>query len=486
MKLFDLLKEISYQQYGDLLTDSEVSAICFDSRKVTKDALFICIEGETSDGHDYALQAENAGALAIVAQHQTASTLPHFIVKNSRTAMFYLAAAFYGHPEKEMHFIGVTGTNGKTSTTFFIKQLLDSLGEKTGLMGTVCNMIGDRELPSGFTTPEPAALFSMLRQMKEEGVRYVVMEVSSHSLSQDRVCGINFDVGVFTNLTQDHLDYHKTIENYKNEKKKLFLQSDICVLNIDDPVGKEFADACADKKVLTYSTRYNEADYVAKEIKLRANGVKFMMLTRGSLQRVDISTPGIFTVYNISAAVAALCAAGFPFEKIVQNVSHLPQVAGRAQMLPDTGDFGVMLDYAHTPDALENILKTVRDYAPARIITLFGCGGDRDSTKRPIMGRVAAEHSDYLVVTSDNPRTEDPKKIIDDIMVGVKEKRTPYTVIENRREAIAFALQMAEPDDIVLLAGKGHENYQILADGKIDFDEKQIVKECLQQMQRKA
>ncbi len=486
MKLFDLIREISYQQYGEISADTFVSAICFDSRKVTEGALFICIEGETSDGHDFALQAEKAGACAIVAQRKTASKLPHFIVENSRKAMFDLAAAFYGHPEKEMHFIGVTGTNGKTSTTFFIKQLLDVLGEKAGLMGTVCNMIGDRELPSGFTTPEPAALFSLLRQMKEEGVTYVVMEVSSHSLSQDRVCGIPFEVGVFTNLTQDHLDYHKTIENYKNEKKKLFLQSKTCVLNIDDPVGKEYLAACEDKKVLTYSAHHNEADYVAKEIKLRADGVKFMLLTRGSLQRIRLSTPGIFTVYNISAAVAALCAAGFPFEKIVAGVEHLPQVAGRAQMVEDTGEFGVMIDYAHTPDALENILKTVRGYAPARIITLFGCGGDRDSTKRPIMGAVAAEHSDYLVVTSDNPRTEDPSKIIADIMVGIKDTTTPYTVIENRREAIAFALSLAEKEDIVILAGKGHEKYQILSDGKIDFDEEQIVKECLQQMQQKA
>ncbi|MBR5782675.1 MAG: UDP-N-acetylmuramoyl-L-alanyl-D-glutamate--2,6-diaminopimelate ligase, partial [Clostridia bacterium] len=385
------------------------------------------------------------------------------------------------HPEKDMKFIGVTGTNGKTSTTFFIKELLDALGKKTGLLGTVRNMIGDKILPSGFTTPEPSQLFDIFSQMRENGVEYVIMEISSHALAQKRVEGLTFEVGIFTNLTQDHLDYHRTMEAYKEAKKQLFAQSKIGVFNIDDATGAEFAaECCEGERRVTYSAESNGADIVARDIALHADGVSFMLLTQGHLCRAKVSTPGKFTVYNVTAAVSALCALGLSFSEITSHLSVIKNVEGRAQIVPTGKDFTVMLDYAHTPDALANILCTIRGYAPGRVVTLFGCGGDRDKTKRPLMGQMAAKYSDFVIVTSDNPRSEVPSDIIADILPGVENSGKCYEVIENRREAIEYALRHARKDDIILLAGKGHEKYQILSDGTIEFDEEKIVKEILE------
>ncbi len=460
--------------------DTEIGQLCFDSRKVKEGTMFFCIQGETTDGHLYAEKAAAAGAAVIVAQHVTAAKLPHILVEDSREALFYACANFYHHPERELKLIGVTGTNGKTSTTFFIKALLDAMGKKSGLLGTVRNMIGDRVLESSFTTPEPSQLFEIFDQMHQEGVEYVIMEISSHALAQQRVAGLEFEVGVFTNLTQDHLDYHLTMEAYKEAKARLFEQSKNCVFNIDDAAGAEFAKM--DRQgvcTVTYSAKSNQADYVARDVALHADGVEFYLLTSGALCRARVSTPGEFTVYNVMAAVAALCSAGLSFDEITAHLSALKNVDGRAQLIATGKDFTVMLDYAHTPDALENILRTVRGYAEGRVVTLFGCGGDRDKSKRPLMGEMAARYSDFVIVTSDNPRSEDPAKIIEDILPGVKQKTSKFVVIENRKEAIAYALQHARKDDIILLAGKGHEKYQILADGKIDFDEEQIVKDIL-------
>ncbi len=483
MKVKDLLDGVKAILTDKNLLDKDIASLCFDSRKVEKGSMFFCIPGERMDGHAFAPKAAEMGAAVIVAEHVTTAPLPHILVDDARRAMFYICANFYGHPERDLKLIGVTGTNGKTSTTSFIKELLDAFGKKTGLMGTVCNMIGDEKLPSGFTTPEPKALFTLLSKMKAQGVEYVVMEISSHALAQHRVCGLTFEVGVFSNLTQDHLDFHGTLENYKNAKRKLFLQSKTCVLNIDDPVGAEFAaDQKPGVRYLTYSAKKDTADIVAKNIKLSSDGVDFLLLTAGQLNRVHVGTPGKFTVYNATAAVGALYAAGFDFSEITAALGALRSVDGRAQIVPTDRDFTVMIDYAHTPDALENILNTVRSYAKGRVITLFGCGGDRDKTKRPIMGHIAAKLSDVVIVTSDNPRTEDPGAIIEDILPGVIAEKKPYTVIENRKEAIAFALKNARRDDIVLLAGKGHEKYQILAEGKIDFDEQAIVLSLLKDM----
>lgn len=481
MKLSKLISELITISRPD--TDFEVSAVCYDSRKVTEGSMFICLSGTNFDGHEYASLAQQNGASVIVAQKQTDSTLPHVIVEDTRYAMFELAAAWFSHPERKMKFIGVTGTNGKTSAVFYIKAILDRLGKKTGLIGTVSNMIGDKVLPSGVTTPEPYALFELLSQMAEQEVEYVAMEVSSHSIVQKRVCGITFDVGVFTNLTQDHLDYHGTMENYKAAKFGLFDISKTAVINIDDETGREFANAVTIPKY-TYSTIHNSADFVAKEIKLRASGVKFLTVTRGSIAKVHAPTPGGFTVYNLLCAIGAVCALGFDFAEITPTLENIVGVCGRAEIISGERPYTVMIDYAHTPDGLENILCSVREYAEGRIITVFGCGGNRDKTKRPIMGKIAGKYSDYVIVTSDNPRLEEPMSIIEDILPGVKSTKTHYCVLENRRDAIKHAIEMAKDGDVVLLAGKGHENYQVIGTEKTDFDEHAIALEYMEELKK--
>ena len=480
MKVKELLEGVQATLSDKSALDIEITHIDFDSRKVCPGSMFFCIPGERMDGHAFAEKAAAAGAAVIVGERMTGAPLPHVLVDNARIAMFYVCANFYRHPEKNFKLIGITGTNGKTSTTFYIKSLLDAMGKKTGLLGTVHNMIGDRELESSFTTPEPSQLFEIFDKMRAAEVEYVVMEISSHALAQYRVCGLTFDVGIFSNLTQDHLDLHGTFENYKAAKHKLFWQSRNCVLNIDDEAGAEFArDALPGVHYMTYSAKVDGADVVARDIRLRADGVDFVLVLPGKISRVKVGTPGLFTVYNVTAAISALCAAGFSFEEIVSHLNALENPKGRAQIVADEGDYTVMIDYAHTPDALKNILMTIRGYAKGRVVTLFGCGGDRDKTKRPEMGRIAASLSDFVVVTSDNPRSEDPAAIIADILPGVKEYKTPYEMIENRRDAIEWAIRHAQKDDIILLAGKGHEKYQVLASGKIDFDEEKIVGEIL-------
>ena len=465
------------------LADIDITGIFFDSRKVTKNSLFVCIKGESVDGHNYAINAENAGAAVIVAEHQTDSTLPHIIVDDARIALSKLSAIWFDNPQDKLKFIGITGTNGKTSTAFYVKRILDSMGKKTGMIGTVCNIICDKVYTASVTTPEPYALYSLLNKMVEAGVEYVVMEVSSHSLVQNRIFGITYETAVFTNLTQDHLDYHKTMENYKAAKALLFNVSKSAVINIDDATGKEYYDSVSCKKY-SYSTLYNSADFVGKDIKIKPSGVNFLAVTLGGIARVGVSSPGGFTVYNALGAIGAVCALGFRFIDIIPHVLTLGGVDGRAQIISGERDYTVMIDYAHTPDGLKNILSSVKKYAKARVITLFGCGGDRDKTKRPIMAKVACEYSDYVVVTSDNPRTEDPMQIINDILVGITLPKSNYTVIENREMAIHHAIEQAKPDDIVVLAGKGHEKYQILKDGKIDFDEEAIAIRIMEQLQK--
>ena len=452
--------------------DTEITGVFCDSRRVLDGSIFVCLRGSI-DGHDFAPAAEKNGAALIVAEHKTDSALPHVIVPDTREAMFYLSARWFGDPQKTMRFVGVTGTNGKTSTAYYIKGILDSLGCKTGLIGTVANMIGDRTLPSNATTPEPYTLCELLRQMSDEGVEYVVMEVSSHSLHQKRVCGIRFDTAVFTNLTQDHLDYHGTMENYKAAKTTLFENADTAVLNVDDEMGVELFEKLNIKKY-TYSRITNSADFVAKEIKLTTGGVNFLAVTMGSISRVSVPSPGAFTVSNALAAIAAVHALGIPLDEISPHIGKINAVVGRAEIISGERPYTVMIDYAHTPDGLENILNSVRTYAKGRVVTLFGCGGDRDRTKRPIMGDIAARLSDFVILTSDNPRTEDPTAIIDDVVPGISKHTTPCVIIPDRREAIAYAIDNAQTDDVIILAGKGHENYQIIGKEKFDFDEHAI------------
>lgn len=457
--------------------DREITGITCDSRRIEKDGLFVCIAGTAVDGHRFAAQAEKAGAAAILVQRDL-GLRTQIIVKDTRLAWAQLCANWFGNPAKQLHLIGVTGTNGKTTTTSLVKSMLEYDGHKVGLIGTVQNMIGDRALPAGHTTPDSYDMQSMFHLMVAEGCDYCVMEISSHALDQQRAAGCMFDVGVFTNLTQDHLDYHGTMENYMAAKKKLFSMCRRGIFNVDDAWATAMMEGVS-CETTTFSTKDNTADYVAHNIRHRADGVSFELVGTGAIGRVKLAIPGQFSVYNGLAAATVCLAVGMPFERVTEALSAATGVKGRAEVVPTGRDFTIVIDYAHTPDGLENICRTLKECCAGRLITLFGCGGDRDKTKRPQMGAIAASISDALVVTSDNPRTEDPSVIIADIVVGLEGTKTPYTVIENRVEAIHWAIANAQAGDTILLAGKGHETYQILKSGTIHLDEREVVAEAL-------
>ncbi len=474
MKLKELLKNTGV--VCDF-AEREITALCRDSRKVSAGCLFVCIRGTGVDSHAFAAQALEQGAAAIVVERDLG--LPNqIVVENSRRTWAQMSAAWFGHPSERMHLIGVTGTNGKTSTTYLLKAILEQAGHTVGLIGTICNLIGDCELASGHTTPDSYDLQQTFAQMADAGCDYVVMEISSHALDQGRVEGCRFDAGIFTNLTQDHLDYHKTMEAYAAAKKRLFSLCDRAVFNKDDAWYATMSEELS-CPVVTYSERDSSADYVAHNIRQRPDGVDFELVSLGEIGRVRLATPGRFSVYNALGAAACAHVLGVPFATVVSALGQAGIVKGRAEVVPTGRDFTVVIDYAHTPDGLVNICRTLSACKAGRLVTVFGCGGDRDCTKRPKMGAAAAELSDFLVVTSDNPRTEEPEAIIQDILEGLADTATPYTVIPNRVEAIHWAIAHAQPGDTVLLAGKGHETYQILKDKTIHLDEREIVAEAL-------
>lgn len=481
-----LLKELGKATVHEYVgADVEVKRLQYNSRNVENGDVFCCIVGTFADGHAFALQAVEAGAVALVVERRLDINVPQLVVPNTRIAMAEMAAFFYGYPARGMKIVGVTGTNGKTSTTYMIKAIAEQMGHKVGLIGTIRNLIGDQIIDTERTTPESVDLQRIMRQMKDEGVELVVMEVSSHSLDQRRVHGINFDVAAFTNLTQDHLDYHHTFENYLAAKKKLFDQAKMGIINADDPNSAEMMKGLSIPFV-TFGIR-EQADISAGEIDITTKGVQFdlhMRTSQGSF-RVYIPIPGLFTVFNALAAASVALLLGYSTGAIKDGLEYMTGVSGRLEPLDTQGnDFTVILDYAHTPDALENVLKAVRGFAGGRITTLFGCGGDRDQAKRPIMGEVAGRFSDFLIVTSDNPRGEEPLAIIGEIMDGVQKSGCPHVVIPDRREAIRYALEHAAKQDVIILAGKGHENYQEIGGGKLHFDEKEIVAELLSEMKR--
>lgn len=475
MKLSELLQGIDNR-----FTDIEITAVTCDSRQVINGCAFVCIDGVVMDGHKFANDALDKGAAVIIVQKDLGLD-NQIIVKDTRIAFAEMSANWFNNPAKKLKVIGVTGTNGKTSVSYMIKQILEECGKKVGLIGTIQNVIADEVLPSKNTTPSSYELNSMFALMLKAGCEYCVMEVSSHALDQNRVYGIDFEVAIFTNLTQDHLDYHITMENYMNAKKKLFLNAKTAILNMDDSYYSAFNDGLTCKSV-TYSAISDEADYTAKDIRLRPDGTEYLLSGIGNLQRIKTMIGGKFTPYNTMAAAAAALELGIDLETVALAISKMTGVKGRAEVVPTNRDFTVIIDYAHTPDGLENILKSFSEYEKNRLICVFGCGGDRDKTKRPKMGAVAAEYADYVIVTSDNPRTEEPMAIIEDILIGLNEIKTPYTVIENRIEAINRAIQMADKDDIIVLAGKGHETYQILKTGTIHLDEREIVAEALKSL----
>jgi UDP-N-acetylmuramoyl-L-alanyl-D-glutamate--2,6-diaminopimelate ligase len=462
---------------GALNGDTEIASITCDSRRVEAGCLFVCIEGTAVDDHRFADAAQQAGAAAVLVQRDMGLPI-QLMAADTRMAWAQICANWFGRPADRIKMIGITGTNGKTTTTTLIKSMLEHEGYKVGLIGTIHNLIGDRVLPSRHTTPDPYDLQSLLAQMAEEGCDYCVMEVSSHALHQHRVAGCTYEVGVFTNLTQDHLDYHGTMENYMLAKKELFSISRVGIVNYDDSWAAAIRDGVP-CPVTTYSVKDTAADYVARNVRYRADGVDFELLGIGQIGRVGMQIPGEFSVYNGLCAATVCLKLGMPFDRVVAALSAAEGVKGRAEVVPTGRDFTVVIDYAHTPDGLDNICRTLKQCCTGRLVTLFGCGGDRDKTKRPRMAKAAAALSDYLVVTSDNPRTEDPAAIIEDILVGLTDTSTPYTVVVNRIEAIHWAIANAQAGDTILLAGKGHETYQILANETIHLDEREVVADAL-------
>ncbi len=479
MKLVELLKDVNVKK---IIGNKEVniSGITFDSREVKAGYLFICISGFKVDGHDYAQEAVDKGAVALLAEREIegvgATTV---IVENTRKETSLLAANFYDHPDKKLKIIGITGTNGKTTTTYLIKSILESSGKKVGLIGTNQNLIGNISLPSHHTTPDFIELMDLLSRMIEEEAEYVVMEVSSHSLALDRVSACDFTVGAFTNITQDHLDFHETMENYLEAKAKLFSLCKIGVINNDIEASEYLLDKAKGCKAITYG-KDNPSDVFAENIKLYGSGIEFDLVYEGEKKQISLGIPGEFSVYNALTAISCCLGLGISLEEIAQGLKNAEGVKGRIEVVKTNTPYTVIIDYAHTPDGLLNIINAIRGFSKGRIITLFGCGGDRDKTKRPIMGKVAGELSDFCVVTSDNPRSENPSEIIRDILPGISETGCDYAVVENRFEAIEFALDHAEKDDIILLAGKGHETYQILKDRTIVFDEREIVTKLIE------
>lgn len=484
MKLLKIIKDIRCEINGD--ADIDISDIKYDSRKVQKGDLFFCISGFREDGHKYAKDAAEKGAAAIVVTKELEGLpVTQIVVQDDRQAMALMSASFFGNPAAAMKMVGITGTNGKTTTTYMIKSIAERAGMKVGLVGTIQNMIGLETIHTERTTPESIDLQRLLARMKDEGCDVVVMEVSSHSLYLKRVEGIVFDVGVFTNLTQDHMDFHETWQNYVDAKKILFKQSVVTIVNVDDESAADMISA-AHKDVVRFAA-LNNADVMPQGLELSAAGTKFTAQVKNKKIKIDIGIPGMFTVYNALGAIAAAWELGIKGEYIGEGLKSLPPVSGRFELL-DTrgGNYSIILDYAHSPDSLENTLKTIREFADGRIVTVFGCGGNRDRVKRPIMGSIAQKYSDFVVVTSDNPRYEEPMDIIHEIETGLTGDNHQYICIENRREAILYAIKNVHNKDIILLAGKGHETYQEIRGVKHDFDEKVVVAAILDELQIEA
>ena len=474
MKLQDLLKGVAVLE-STAAPDTEINEVRYDSRAVRPGDLFVAIRGYATDGHQYIGKALEQGAAAIVCEEAPAGA-PAVVVENARRALAEIAANRFGHPADSMVMLGVTGTNGKTTTTYLVKHMLEDAGHKVGLIGTNQNLIGDEVVETERTTPESYELHALFARMRDAGCTHVIMEVSSHSLVLDRVHGIHFAVGAFTNLTQDHLDFHKTMEEYRRAKALLFTISDKGVINLDDPAaGAMLADAKC--PCLTFSCEKDAADLTAKNLKLHADGVEFVAATKGDLARVKLPIPGHFSAENALTALGIVLQLGMPLANAAKSLATATGVKGRVEVVPTDTDYTVLIDYAHSPDGVENVLRAVRGFARGRVVALFGCGGDRDRTKRPKMGKIAADLADFCIVTSDNPRTEDPKAIIDDILEGMKGTKTPMQVIVDRPEAIHWALAHAKKDDIIVLMGKGHETYQEVNHVKHHMDEREIVRD---------
>lgn len=484
MLLADLLKGIEYTVItGEIEID--IKGIVYDSRQVKPGYLFVCISGFKTDGHLYIDEAIKNGARAILIEKAFDQTDAATIIMtaNNRKALALLASNFYGRPSHHMKVIGVTGTNGKTTTTHLIKAILEEAGLKTGLMGTLYAQVDNKTIDFGHTTPEAPEVEKFMEICQENKAQYIVMEVSSHALDLYRVDCIDFNIAVFTNLTQDHLDYHNNMEKYLASKLKLFNMitpenKNFVIVNADDNYSGDFIQD-AKAKVYTYGLSDN-SDIKATNVKIDLKGSQFTLSFKGLTTNIKVKLIGMFSIYNVLAAIAVGLGEGISLEIIKTALEKVNGVPGRFEQVDEGQDFTVVVDYAHTPDGLENILKTGRQLTTNRIITVFGCGGDRDRGKRPLMGEVAARYSDFCVVTSDNPRSEDPETIINDIVPGLdRVKDSRYAIVIDRREAINHAVHLARPGDLLIIAGKGHETYQLVKDKVLDFDDKKVAIEFL-------
>ena len=472
MKLSALLQGVKTL---NAFEDVEIERVTDKDKDTKENTLFVCIDGNQYDGHKIAETVLSKGAKAILTERDLKID-KQIIVENTRVAYSQIASNFYEIPTKNLKIIGVTGTNGKTSTSFFIKNMLKSMGYKCGLIGTVENDFGNGKIESVLTTPEPMELQRLFRNMVDNGCEYCVMEVSSQALAQKRVYGVEFEVSILTNITVDHLDYHGTMENYINSKLQLFENSKKAIVNVDnDNVKSAFRRIKC--PIVTCSTVENSAFYTAKNIVCNEDYIQYELVGMSCIGRISVNLPGEFTVYNSLLASASLLELGFSIDSVSKSAEKIEKVKGRAEKVPVPKNFTVIIDYAHTPDGLENILNCIKGFSKGRIITVFGCGGDRDKSKRAPMGKIVGEMSNIAVVTSDNPRTENPLLIINDILGGMEKTKSKLAIIENRRQAIEFALGKARKGDVVLLAGKGHETYQIIGNEKIPFDEREIIKE---------
>lgn len=448
--------------------DKEIKNVTDKSGNITEGCVFVCVSGARFDGHTFAEKALEQGAAAVIVSKDL-GLKEQVLVENTREAYAVMCKNLFLKSADKLKIIGITGTNGKTTTAFVIKDILKALGVQSGLIGTVKNMVGEKDFHTELTTPDPYDMHSLFKEMADSGIEYCVMETSSQAFHQMRLAGIHFDVGVFTNLTQDHLDYHGTIEEYKKCKKTLFFNCDKAIFNNDDSAS-DYMKENIPCSYVGYSVK-EASEYKAEKIELFSDRVEYEL----SGEKVVFNIPGDFSVYNSLAAISAVCALGFTLKDVIKATGSANSVSGRLEVLKTDTDYSVIIDYAHSPDGLEKAISAVRGFTKGRVITLFGCGGDRDKTKRPKMGKIATELSDIVVVTTDNPRTENPEEIIKDILEGTEEGKAEIITVTDRSEAIEYALRIAKKDDAVLLAGKGHETYQVIGKERFHYDEREIV-----------
>jgi len=486
MKLDQLIHNLDIINISGMM-DIEIKDIVHDSRKAVDDSVFVAIDGFNVDGHSYIEEAISRGAKVIIVEKiiKEYDGITVIKVKDTRVALAWVSSMFYGHPSRKLNLIGVTGTNAKTTTTYLVKAIFEGVNKKTGIIGTLGNIVdGNGLMKSSNTTPESLELQKSFDTMIKSDVDTCVMEVSSHSLELNRVAYCDFNVGIFTNLTTDHLDYHKTLENYLDAKAKLFSKTNkYNIINMDDEYGREIIERVKELEtpLLTYGIE-EKADIFATEITCYADSVKFQLNTPKGTIDIHMKIPGLFSVYNSLAAAASGYAYDISLEDIKKGLESVKGVKGRFEIVPTNRDFTVIIDFAHTPDALEKVLKAVDQFAEGRKVVLFGAGGDRDRSKRSIMGEIVANNCDLCIVTSDNPRTEEPLNIMNDILDGVRKANGNYVSIVDRKEAIKYAIENSQPKDVILLAGKGHETYTIIGNNIFPFDEREIVLDILENL----